>query len=111
MADVFAAYKMKLQYPVTLQMNVKNLFDKTYYTSSIGTNNLGNQIGDPREVQFTVKMDFLSLALPRIVARCALSGLLIPSPCCGKKIPDNAFGLPILFPGRGYAKISLPMLQ
>lgn len=57
-ADAFAAYKMKLQYPVTLQVNVKNLFDKTYYTSSVGTNNLGNQIGDPREVQFTVKMDF-----------------------------------------------------
>lgn len=57
-ADAFAAYKLKLQYPVTLQVNVKNLFDKTYYTSSIGTNNLGNQIGDPREVQFTVKMDF-----------------------------------------------------
>ena len=56
--QVFAAYKMKLQYPVTLQVNVKNLCDKTYYTSSIGTNNLGNQIGDPREVQFTVKMDF-----------------------------------------------------
>ncbi|MGF6423154.1 iron complex outermembrane receptor protein [Lelliottia sp. 489] len=57
-ADAFAAYKLKLQHPVTLQLNVKNLFDKTYYTSSIGTNNLGNQIGDPREVQFTVKMDF-----------------------------------------------------
>ena len=57
-ADAFAAYKLKLQYPVTLQLNVKNLFDKIYYTSSIGTNNLGNQIGDPREVQFTVKMDF-----------------------------------------------------
>lgn len=57
-ADVFAAYKMKLQYPVTLQVNVKNLFDKTYYTSSIATNNLSNQIGDPREVQFTVKMSF-----------------------------------------------------
>lgn len=57
-ADVFAAYKMKLQYPVTLQVNVKNLFDKTYYTSSIASNNLGNQIGDPREVQFTVKMSF-----------------------------------------------------
>jgi iron complex outermembrane receptor protein len=27
-ADAFAAYKMKLQYPVTLQLNVKNLFDK-----------------------------------------------------------------------------------
>ncbi|EPR0412896.1 TonB-dependent siderophore receptor [Enterobacter asburiae] len=57
-ADAFAAYKMKLQYPVTLQVNVKNLFDKTYYTSSIATNSLGNQIGDPREVQFTVKMEF-----------------------------------------------------
>lgn len=57
-ADAFAAYKMKMQYPVTLQLNVKNLFDKTYYTSSIATNNLGNQIGDPREVQFTVKMEF-----------------------------------------------------
>lgn len=57
-ADAFAAYKMKLQYPVTLQVNVKNLFDKTYYTSSIATNNLGNQIGDTREVQFTVKMEF-----------------------------------------------------
>lgn len=57
-ADVYAAYKMKLQYPVTLQVNVKNLFDKTYYTSSIASNNLGNQIGDPREVQFTVKMAF-----------------------------------------------------
>ena len=76
MADVFAAYKMKLQYPVTLQMNVKNLFDKTYYTSSIGTNNLGNQIGDPREVQFTVKMDFKPCPA-RIAARCALSGLLL----------------------------------
>ncbi|EKS6732147.1 TonB-dependent siderophore receptor [Enterobacter asburiae] len=57
-ADAFAAYKMKLQYPVTLQVNVKNLFDKTYYTSSIATNNLGNQIGDPREVQLMVKMEF-----------------------------------------------------
>ena len=57
-ADIFAAYKMKLQYPVTLQVNVKNLFDKTYYTSSIASNNLGNQISDPREVQFTVKMAF-----------------------------------------------------
>jgi len=34
------------------------VFVQPYYTSSIGTNNLGNQIGDPREVQFTVKMDF-----------------------------------------------------
>ncbi|MGR5723178.1 hypothetical protein ACTZF1_26130, partial [Escherichia coli] len=42
----------------TLQLNVKHLFDKTYYPSSLATNNLGNQIGDPRAVQFTVKMEF-----------------------------------------------------
>lgn len=57
-ADAFVSYKIKTEHPVTLQVNVKNIFDKTYYTSSIATNNLSNQIGDPREVQFTVKMDF-----------------------------------------------------
>ncbi|MGS6285070.1 TonB-dependent siderophore receptor, partial [Enterobacter asburiae] len=57
-ADAFAAYKMKLQYPVTLQVNVKNLGDMTYYTSSISTNNLANEIGAPRDVQVTVKMEF-----------------------------------------------------
>ena len=78
-ADAFAAYKMKLQYPVTLQDNVKNLFDKTYYTSSIATNNLGNQIGDPREVQFTVKMEF---CCKKARWRSRLPGLRsIPSPC------------------------------
>lgn len=74
-ADAFAAYKMKLQYPVTLQLNVKNLFDKSYYTFlSIATNNLGNQPGDPREVQFTVKMDLRLMfrALPRVC------GLFLP---------------------------------
>ncbi|KAA9000507.1 TonB-dependent siderophore receptor [Affinibrenneria salicis] len=57
-ADAFAAYRIQAQNPVTLQLNLKNIFDKTYYTSSIGTNNLGNQIGDPRELQFTVKVEF-----------------------------------------------------
>lgn len=56
-ADAFAAYHIKTVHPVTLQLNLKNLFDKTYYTSSIGTNNLGNQIGEPFEAQFTVKID------------------------------------------------------
>ncbi len=56
-ADAFAAYHIKAEHPVTLQLNLKNLFDKTYYTSSIGTNNLGNQIGEPFQAQFTVKID------------------------------------------------------
>lgn len=56
--DVFVVYKMKLQYLVILQVNVKNLFDKIYYIFLIGINNFGNQIGDLCEVQFMVKMDF-----------------------------------------------------
>jgi len=56
--DAFASYKIKARHPITLRLNLKNLFDKTYYTSSIDTNNLSNQIGSPRELQFTVKMDF-----------------------------------------------------
>lgn len=56
-ADAFAAYHIKADHPVTLQVNLKNLFDKTYYTSSIGTNNLANQLGEPFQVQFTVKVD------------------------------------------------------
>ncbi|SQC84933.1 TonB-dependent siderophore receptor [Klebsiella pneumoniae] len=54
---------------------MKNLFDKTYYTSSIGTNNLGNQIGDPREVQFHGEDGFLSRTMgvaPDIHCRAAL---------------------------------------
>lgn len=56
-ADAFAAYRIQAAHPVTLQVNLKNLFDKTYYTSSIGTTNLGNQIGEPFQVQFTVRVD------------------------------------------------------
>ena len=48
-------------------------------------------------------------AFPRMAARCALSGLLLPNPCCGE-IPDNAPGLPILFLAEDTQNI-LPMLQ
>lgn len=57
-ADAFAAYVIKAEHPVTLQLNLKNLFNKTYYTSSIYASNLGNQIGEPFQAQFTVKVDF-----------------------------------------------------
>lgn len=44
--------------PLTVQLNVKNLFDTTYYTSTIGTNAFGNAIGDPLEALLSARMTF-----------------------------------------------------
>jgi iron complex outermembrane receptor protein len=57
-ADAFAAYTVQTERPVTFQLNLKNIFDKTYYTSSIYASNLGNQIGEPFEASLSVRMDF-----------------------------------------------------
>ncbi len=56
--DAFAAYTLNLERPLALQLNVKNLFDRTYYTSSIGTTALGNQIGEPLNATLTAKVSF-----------------------------------------------------
>ncbi len=46
-ADAFIAYDTTVHgQPTTLQLNLRNLTDETYYTSSIGTN-LGVQVGEP----------------------------------------------------------------
>lgn len=56
-ADAFAAYTMPVQgYRVKWQLNVKNLFDKTYYPSSGG--NLRVALGEPREVVLRASVDF-----------------------------------------------------
>jgi outer membrane receptor protein involved in Fe transport len=39
LVDAFAAYTLQFDKPITLQLNLKNIFDKTYYTSSIGLSN------------------------------------------------------------------------
>jgi len=41
-----------------LQVNLKNLFDKTYYTSSIGSTNYANQVGEPFNVSVTASVKF-----------------------------------------------------
>ena len=58
LADAFAAYTIQLERPLTLQLNLKNIFDKTYYTSSIGTTNLGNQIGEPFSATLSASVKF-----------------------------------------------------
>ncbi|GMP10164.1 TonB-dependent siderophore receptor [Bradyrhizobium sp. TM239] len=57
-ADIFATYDTKVDnLPVTYQFNVKNLFDKVYYTSTTG-NALNVAIGDARRVSLSATVKF-----------------------------------------------------
>ncbi|MGV2121794.1 TonB-dependent siderophore receptor [Agrobacterium vitis] len=56
--DLFAAYTFNFERPLTLQVNLKNIFDKTYYTSSIGSTNYANQIGEPFNVTVRASVKF-----------------------------------------------------
>ncbi|RXH22510.1 TonB-dependent receptor [Bradyrhizobium nanningense] len=57
-ADIFATYDTKIDsLPVTYQFNVKNLFDKLYYTSSTG-NALNVAIGDARRISLSATVKF-----------------------------------------------------
>ena len=56
-ADVFASYDTKLEgQKVKFQLNVKNLFDRTYYTSSVNTQFVS--IGDARQVSVSSTLTF-----------------------------------------------------
>lgn len=56
--DIFATYETKVRtFPVIYQFNVKNLFDKVYYTSSTG-NNLNVAMGDARRFSLSATVKF-----------------------------------------------------
>ncbi|MFE1602896.1 TonB-dependent siderophore receptor [Methylobacterium sp. ID0610] len=57
--DAFIAYDTVVaSLPTTLQLNIRNLLDTTYYTSSIGTNNLGVAVGEPFQVLASARISF-----------------------------------------------------
>lgn len=57
-ADVFATYDTMIdKLPVTYQFNVKNLFDKVYYTSTTGSA-LNVALGDARRVSLSATVKF-----------------------------------------------------
>ncbi|WP_244475533.1 TonB-dependent siderophore receptor [Rhizobium sp. Leaf311] len=56
--DAFAAYTFASERPITVQLNLKNIFDRTYYTSSIGSTAFGNQIGEPFNATLTARLNF-----------------------------------------------------
>lgn len=56
-ADVFATYDTKIEgQKVKFQLNVKNLFDRTYYTSAVNTQFVS--IGDARQVSVSSTLTF-----------------------------------------------------
>lgn len=58
-ADAFVAYKMKFEErDLTLQLNLKNMFDERYYTSASGLGSPAIVIGEPRQLVARAKLDF-----------------------------------------------------
>jgi len=58
-ADSFVAYKMKFdQRDVTLQLNLKNMFDEKYYVSSSGLGSPAIVIGEPRQLLASAWFEF-----------------------------------------------------
>jgi len=56
-ADAFVSYETKLdEHKVRLQLNVKNLFDKVYYTSAV--NRYFVAVGDARQVSLSTTFEF-----------------------------------------------------
>jgi len=58
LVDAFAAYTLQFDKPITLQLNLKNIFNTTYYTSLIGSTALGNHVGEPFNATFSVSVNF-----------------------------------------------------
>ncbi|WP_433885290.1 TonB-dependent siderophore receptor [Pseudomonas vranovensis] len=56
-ADAFASYETRLdEHKVRLQLNVKNLFDRTYYSSAVNRNFVS--VGDARQVSLSSTLEF-----------------------------------------------------
>ena len=57
-ADLFAAYTFKTTNPIKVQLNLNNVFDKEYYTSSIGSSAYAIAVGQPFNATLDISMAF-----------------------------------------------------
>ncbi len=57
-ADLFASYTFKATNPVSVQLNLNNIFDTTYYTSSIGSSAYAISVGEAFNATLNVSMAF-----------------------------------------------------
>lgn len=56
--DLFAAYTFEREKPVTLQLNLNNVLDKTYYASSIGNSAYSVEVGEPFSASLSLSVAF-----------------------------------------------------
>ncbi|RZS31061.1 TonB-dependent siderophore receptor [Corticibacter populi] len=56
--DAFASYTIAARHPITLQLNLRNLFDRTYFSSSLGASRYGNAYGEPFNATLTASVSF-----------------------------------------------------
>ncbi len=57
-ADLFAAYTFQTSNPIKVQLNLNNIFDKTYYTSSIGSSAYAVSVGEAFNATLNASMAF-----------------------------------------------------
>ncbi len=58
LVDLFAAYTFEAKHPVKVQLNLNNVFDKSYYASAIGSNAYSITVGQPFNATLNVSMAF-----------------------------------------------------
>ena len=56
--DLFASYTIEREHPIEIQLNLNNIFDKTYYTSSIGSSAYGVSVGQSFNAALSIGMKF-----------------------------------------------------
>lgn len=56
--DLFASYTIEREHPIEIQLNLNNIFDKTYYTSSIGSSAYGVSVGQAFNAALSIGMKF-----------------------------------------------------
>lgn len=56
--DLFASYTIERERPIEIQLNFNNIFDKTYYTSSIGNSAYGVSVGQSFNAALSISMKF-----------------------------------------------------
>lgn len=56
--DAMAAYTFNTRNPVTVQLNLRNLFDRTYFSSSLGSSRYGNAYGEPFNATLSASVRF-----------------------------------------------------
>ncbi len=56
--DLFATYTIEREHPVEIQLSLNNIFDKTYYTSSIGNSAYGIAVGEPFNAALSLRVKY-----------------------------------------------------